>query len=275
MDLDDVKLSNSSNPPLTIITTLSTSASTTPLPSSTPLDRNALSTDQIHPALTSPISSPDSSTGVAAALVQPSTTVNPSSASALIPNVILTAGVLTSPKSEEVAGGEEEDADGSEADADGDDDDDDDDLMNGTTVDSNNGAAALPSMPTSVNSVTTTNGLATPLPVLPLKKKAQVIDSIPIIGAAGSKLPTLSSSDVFMSTSIDGQVLIWDKRIRNGGGNGGVRRFGKTKNDSWCASVSSCLVKPLRNNLYIYISQNYRLLGQFQGRKFTLVEETL
>lgn len=267
MDLDDNKPSNSTHLPLTIITTLSSSASTTPLPSSTSLDRNALSTDQTHPALTSPISSPDSSTGVAAALVQTTTTVNPPVAPTITSKVPPIAAVLTSPKSEELVG-EEEDADGSEADADGDDDDDDDDLMNGTIGDSNTiivGAAPMPSMPT-----TTTNGS---LAAVPLKKKVQTIDSIPIIGATGSKLPALSASDVFMSTSIDGQVLIWDKRIRNGGGNGGVRRFGKTKNDSWCASVSPSVTLTIIGVLNI--ARNYRLLGQLQDKKFTLVEETL
>lgn len=66
------------------------------------------------------------------------------------------------------------------------------------------------------------------LPVIPPPR------NVPIVGKT-SNLPELST-DVFLSTSIDGQVMIWDRRIK-GEGKGGVRKLENTKNAGWCSSV--------------------------------------
>lgn len=58
-------------------------------------------------------------------------------------------------------------------------------------------------------------------------------NSIPKMGAKG--LPELSR-DVFLSTSIDGVVLVWDRRVAEGGGR--VRRLdNEGRHGGWCASV--------------------------------------
>ena len=58
--------------------------------------------------------------------------------------------------------------------------------------------------------------------------------NVPILGRA-EDLPELSS-DVFLSSSIDGAIMIWDRRIE-GDGKGGVRRLDSSKNGGWCSSV--------------------------------------
>lgn len=62
----------------------------------------------------------------------------------------------------------------------------------------------------------------------------------PILGSAeANKLGNLSN-DVFMSTSINGEVMIWDRRVSDTTGDGAVRALPKstTKGGGWCTSVS-------------------------------------
>lgn len=70
-----------------------------------------------------------------------------------------------------------------------------------------------------------------------LISKADSIKHVPMVGAAGEELPQLSG-DVFLSTSVhDGQVMIWDRRIKSGA-KGGVRRLNiGGKHGSWALSV--------------------------------------
>jgi transcriptional activator SPT8 len=55
------------------------------------------------------------------------------------------------------------------------------------------------------------------------------------------------SSDILMTASIDGQVILWDKRVSssggvNGRGGGGVGRLWMSdKTPPWCLSVRPCL----------------------------------
>lgn len=123
---------------------------------------------------------------------------------------------------------------GSEADADGEEVDEE---------------AMLPafSMPTSGNGTPITSLGSVPLNdtgaiyngMLPPKTGAG--RAVPVVGsdeAAG--LPELSR-DVLLSTSIDGQVMLWDRRVKNGA-QGAVRRLASGgKNGGWAASVSFLL----------------------------------
>lgn len=71
----------------------------------------------------------------------------------------------------------------------------------------------------------------------PSKSQPELSKSIPVVGGSTS-LPELSS-DVFLSTSVNGMILIWDKRIKNGD-TGSRRRFESSgKNSNWCTSVRS------------------------------------
>mgnify|MGYP001593993262 CR=1 FL=1 len=75
-----------------------------------------------------------------------------------------------------------------------------------------------------------------PLPP-PIAKASRdaLVRKIPVVGA-GSEGGELSR-DVFLSTSVDGQVVIWDRRVKNGEA-GGVRRLDdSSKNAGWCTSV--------------------------------------
>lgn len=65
--------------------------------------------------------------------------------------------------------------------------------------------------------------------------------NVPIVGRA-KDLPELSN-DVFLSTSIDGQIMIWDRRIK-GDGKGGVRKLENSKNGGWCSSVRLLWLAP-------------------------------
>ena len=69
-----------------------------------------------------------------------------------------------------------------------------------------------------------------------LISKATSLRHVPMVGGA-EDLPQLSR-DVFLSTSVhDGQVMIWDRRIKSGA-KGGVRRLNSSaKHGSWALSV--------------------------------------
>lgn len=145
----------------------------------------------------SPASS-NSSSGVAASLVQNSAKPSPA--------VVDGAAVVASPESDGAFDPLFDDGRSSEADADGDEDDDSSKLATGL---SRPGGMLAPAHP------------ATP--------------SAPTLGSAG--LPVLSD-DVFLSTSIDGQVMLWDRRVKSGD-KGGVRRLENVgKRAGWCTSVS-------------------------------------
>lgn len=72
-----------------------------------------------------------------------------------------------------------------------------------------------------------------------LISKANSMRHVPLVGGEG-ELPEVSR-DVFLSTSIDGQVMIWDRRIKSGA-KGGVRRLAcGGKDGNWAASVGRLL----------------------------------
>lgn len=96
---------------------------------------------------------------------------------------------------------------------------------------------------------TTSNGTPTPtLGSLPLNGAGAIYNGIlPPMNGAGKAVPVVGSSeakglpelsrDVFLSTSIDGQVMIWDRKVKNGA-QGAVRRLASDgKNGGWAASV--------------------------------------
>ncbi|KAM0752827.1 WD40 repeat-like protein [Meredithblackwellia eburnea MCA 4105] len=156
----------------------------------------------------SPASSASSGTGVAAALVSGVPT----------PTAGASAGAGGGSGGGGVEGSDAEgdvDADG-EVDADGDIDDGDD----GDGLES---SAAL-------KLTAATQGMK------PTSTSRDAVRSrVPLFGAPS--LPALSS-DVFLSTSIDGEAVLWDRRIKNGDV-GGARRFDSpSHSENWCSSAS-------------------------------------
>lgn len=162
----------------------------------------------------SPASSASSSTSVAAALV-----AHPNNATA---NAAIEPSPSTSadPRPPDVSS--EVDADG-DIDADGDLDEE---------------LAPSTSIPDKASLAKSTPSLEKSLPIPTIKKLS---NSVPYVGDPTSELPELSG-DVFLSSSIDGQVMIWDRRVK--AGEKGVRRLGvsngSAKGSRWCASV--CLL---------------------------------
>lgn len=82
-----------------------------------------------------------------------------------------------------------------------------------------------------------------PHSILPPKKPETARDDVPLVGA-GADAGEMSR-DVFVSTALDGQVLLWDRRVGEGAAPGLVHRFddyrGKgegKKRDGWSTSVS-------------------------------------
>ncbi|KAI5476938.1 mitochondrial import receptor subunit TOM40 [Pseudohyphozyma bogoriensis] len=174
----------------------------------------------------SPASDTSSSTGVAATLVQSTTATNgdekPPAANGAEPAV---------PSISLVDDASEADADGEE-DADG--EIDDSALPPFSSSATMNGTSALP------------NGTSKSLPLPAREKRSK---SVPFVGTEG--LPELSG-DVFMSTSIDGDVMLWDKRVK-GGASGGVRKLASSTDargrpQAWCASA--CW-SPSGNQIYV------------------------
>ena len=152
---------------------------------------------------TSPLSSASSSTGVAAALVQSTPHGSNGETNA--------------------AAGGAADAD-ADADADGELDADgevDDEMLGGQDV-------------------RPVDSQADPSKPVPLIPKTNAAKTVPVLGSAeANDLPELSA-DVFLSTSIDGQVMLWDRRVKSAA-KGGVRRFDtSSKHGRWAASVSWC-----------------------------------
>ncbi|ORY89339.1 WD40-repeat-containing domain protein [Leucosporidium creatinivorum] len=71
-----------------------------------------------------------------------------------------------------------------------------------------------------------------------LPSKSDAANGVPVLGSnEAAALPELSR-DVFLSTSVDGQVMIWDRRVKNGA-QGAVRRLESAgKNGGWAASAT-------------------------------------
>lgn len=159
-------------------------------------------TDEAAAPGTSPLSSSSSSTGVAAALVTAAAADQPTATDAPL------AGA---------------DDGGSEADADGEEVDDE---------------ALMMDLNTNATLTATVTGSAASTSLIP---RGPPPVKAPVLGSASDALPPLSttSGDVFLSSSINGEVMIWDRRVQEG--NGMVRalpKSGAAGGGCWCASVS-------------------------------------
>ena len=49
--------------------------------------------------------------------------------------------------------------------------------------------------------------------------------AVPVVGAPGETALTDLSTEVFLSSSVDGEVMLWDRRVQTGGTRGGVRKL--------------------------------------------------
>lgn len=188
-------------------------------------------------ALTSPLSSSSSSNGVAAALVQPTTGAETSGVPAVAP--IDQNGTIDLTLD-----------DGVDSDADADGEEIDEDALMTFPLPTTSTGTPIP-IATSTGAPATAapiqiNGTGQPV-ASSLPPRPNPMNKVPVVGPS-SGLPVLSS-DVFMSTSIEGQVVIWDRRIKNGD-KGGVRRLDHgSKHAGWCASVGSSSRLPFHSTI--------------------------
>lgn len=127
---------------------------------------------------------------------------------------------------------------------------------------------ALPSAPLALPTTTTTTtspaAVALPAPKLPPTKLAQVPSVL------DPSLPLLND-DVLLTSGIDGQVYLWDRRIEPINGRGLVRKLDLPKNTSpWAASATWSL-----DGRSVFVGRRHHAVDVYDLRFDTTVQRTI
>ena len=112
----------------------------------------------------------------------------------------------------------------------------------------------------------------TPIPQTPLPQPRPTTTFIPPPKNAPPLLDFASystySPELLLTASIDGQVILWDRRVQTSG-TGVGRLWMSEKTPPWCLSVQSLLVFSL--SIKVFIHSIFRLAGQQMELKYMRV----